>query len=137
MNFNKKQQKILIEKAETIKSRLNKIAKHKKRIKQTSHEIVDDLWQNIENWRPVKDEKAVCFSPSDLTAWYVWFAEPFGEYHSFKETPTWEKTIRHYYNQSIEPQKGGELVIIPLKMFNELNVTLKLKVWNKLEDISR
>lgn len=126
----------LFSKMERIDQLQKEIAKYEQNISLISQEITQYLLANIQDWHPNKDERAVCFSPKDQTAWYVWFIEQRGDFYRFKETPSWEPRIRNYYSQDMKLAEGGELVIIPLKLFNTLNEKFKIEVYNKLEVIS-
>ncbi len=133
-----KRKKVLkiVEAMKDIEKLSDKINKLQKKINRIETYITTTIWKGLKDWKPSKDEMAVCFSPDRENAWFVWFIEKRGDFYRFKETPSWEPRIRMYYRQNIEPEEGGDFIIMPTNMFHQLNVELKMGILNKYEEIS-
>ncbi|WP_373548364.1 hypothetical protein [Haliscomenobacter sp.] len=127
----------VFEQQQSINAKRAQIKQLEKDIELLSNNITTYLWKEIADWQPYQDEMSVCYYPESCSAIYVWYVEPFGECHRFKETPTYELTIRNYYRQEKAPQKGGEFIVVPLRTFEHLNRELRIDVYNKFEVISR
>ena len=137
MTLNEETVAAVFEQQQSINAKRAQIKQLEKDIELVSNNITTSLWKEIAHWQPYRDEMAICFYPESSSAIYVWYVEPFGECHRFKETPTYEPSIRNYYRQEKTPQKGGEFIVIPLTTFEQLNRELRIDVYNKFEVISR
>lgn len=134
--FNQENKDNILKIIEKIDGYGDQKAELSKKIDQSIEEITTIIAKELINWKPLKDEMAVCYYPG-YDAWYVWFIEEqYGSYR-FKETPSWEPRIQSYYRQSIEDSGGGDMIIMPLELFQEINFTLQIRILNKYEEISR
>lgn len=80
------------------------------------------------DWEPILNEKAVVVRPVTRDAWYVWYAgNDYG--HRFKEVPAGIPGFNHYYRLEKEEQPEGELYIIPLAFFLELQKIASFNVF--------
>lgn len=134
--FNQENKETILKTIEKIDDYGSQKDELSKKIDKSIEEITSVIGKELKNWKPLQDEMAVCYSPG-YSAWYVWFIEKQGESYRFKETPSWEPRIRSYYRQSIENPGGGDMIIMPLDLFQEINYTLQIRIYNKYEDISK
>jgi hypothetical protein len=121
-----------------IEAKQAEIARLDQAIDELKHQVTGQLWKEFPDWKPYLDEMAVMFSPGNNSAMFVWFIEEVMDCYRFKETPSFDTTINNYVRQPIVPETdGGELIVLPVQVFEVLNRTLKIKIYNKYESIQR